>query len=58
VALPPIVQQLGANVIPDGKKRMNLTSSLNPIFDIDYYNNSDLSIYDKVSWAVELTSFY
>lgn len=57
VVLPDIVQALGFNVIPDGGKRLNLTASMSPTFCIDHYNNGDFSIYDKISWSVELTMF-
>jgi len=57
VDLPPIVQTLGINLFPEGPKRMNLTSTLNPDFDIDNYTLNDFSIYRKVSWAVDLMKF-
>ncbi len=57
VQLPPIVKALGLNVIPDGPKRWNLTSTLNPEFNIDYYSSSDFSIYRRISWAVDYVKF-
>jgi len=57
VPLPPIVQELGANVFPDGDKRLNMTSSLDPSFNIDYFTNGDFSIFDRISWSVDLVSF-
>ena len=57
VELPPVVQILGLNILPQGEKRMNLTSSLNPDFDIDNYTLNDFSIYRKVTWSVDLRKF-
>lgn len=57
VELPPLASILGVNVIPEGIKRLNLTSSLNPVFDIDQFTNNDLSIYDKTSWSVDMVTF-
>ena len=57
VKLPPIVQVLGLNLLPDGGKRINLTSSINAEFNIDHYSSSDFSIYRKVSWAVDYVKF-
>ena len=57
VVLPPISLALGVNVIPEGDKRLNMSASMNPIFNIDQYNNGDFSMYDRISWAVELTLF-
>ncbi len=57
VPIPPIPQELGAWIYPEGPKRMNITSSLSPDFDIDNYTLSDFSIFGKISWAVDLVSF-
>jgi hypothetical protein len=55
--LPPVPQELGAWIYPEGPKRMNITSSLAPEFSIDNYSLGDFSIFGKVSWAVDLVSF-
>jgi len=55
--MPPITQELGLKLYPDGKKRMNFTSSINPDFNIDKYTLNDFSIYRKVTWAVTLQNF-
>jgi hypothetical protein len=57
VTLPPLVQELGLNLMPEGAKRMNLTANLNPLFSIDNYTLNDLSMYDKISWSVDLVNF-
>jgi hypothetical protein len=57
VPLPPIVKMLGVNVIPEGEKRLNLTSSMDPFFNIDYYTLNDFNMFRKISWAVDYKSF-
>jgi len=57
VPLPPMSEAVGAILVPDGSKRMNLTSSLDPEFDIDHFSNQDFSIFEKVSWSVDLVTF-
>ena len=57
VKLPPISQILGLDLIPLGPKRINLTASLNPLFKIDNFSNSDFSMYKKTSWAVDFLLF-
>ena len=55
--MPPVTQELGLKLYPDGNKKMNLTSSINPDFNIDKYTLNDFSIYRKVTWAVALQNF-
>jgi len=57
VLLPSMVKVLGINLIPDGTRRINLTSSLAPDFSIDHYTQSEFSIFKKISWAVDYKSF-
>lgn len=56
--MPPLREMLGVNLIPDGMKRLNLTSTLNPEFNIDHYTNQDMNMYGKVSWAVDYITFF
>jgi len=56
--LPPLQQMLGVNLMPDGLKRLNVTSSMNKTFNIDKYTNSDLNTYSGATWAVDYISFF
>ncbi len=58
VPLPPVSLMLGFQLVPAGTKRINLTSSLNDQFSIDNFTNNDFSIYDRISWAVDMVQFY
>lgn len=56
--IPPLQEILGVNFIPDGVKRLNVTSTLNPSFNIDHFTNVDMNTYGKMSWAVDYLTFY
>ncbi len=56
--MPPFRELLGVNLMPDGMKRLNMTSTLNPEFNIDHFTNNDMNMFGKVSWAVDYLSFY
>jgi len=57
IPLPPLASIIGINLIPDGDKRLTLTASHSPKFDIDDYRNNDTSIYDRAAWAIDMVYF-
>lgn len=57
VTLPDFGGVLGVDPIPEGLKRMNITSIRTPNFSIDGYTSTDLGYYDREAFSVNLASF-
>lgn len=57
VLLPDLEAIFGYSPIPDGFKRMNLTSAFSPDFDIDGYTSSNLNYYRRQAFTVSLVNF-
>jgi len=57
VALPDLARVLGESPQPPGAKRMNLTVSRSPGFDINSYGYMDVGFYEREAYSVALTSF-
>lgn len=57
VPLPDFGAMIGYTPIPEGQKRMNLTCSRTPGFDIDAYGSADIGYYRREAFTVNLATF-
>jgi len=57
VPLPDLESVMGYTPVPQGFKRMNLTSVYSPGFDIDAYTSSNMNFYRREAYTVDLVSF-
>ena len=58
VAFPDFDRLIGYDPIPPGSKRVNITCSRTPRFDIDNYDYRSLSTSARETYSVDLGSFY
>jgi len=57
VLLPDFRSLIGYSPVPEGTKRMNLTASRAPQFDINNYSSKDLGYYNREAFTVGLVKF-
>ncbi|MBM4386274.1 MAG: IPT/TIG domain-containing protein [Deltaproteobacteria bacterium] len=58
IAIPPLKAITGIEFPPPDYKRVNLTSSLSPEFNIDQYSSSSMNFYKKKGYSVNVIGFY
>lgn len=58
VELPDFVRLIGYDPVASGAKRMNLTSTRSPGFDIDGFTSSDIGYYRQEAFSVALGSYW